>query len=127
MDTVRIEKKLELWKKFSDNNTKVFYSLPHPKEINEFFLMLLGGNGFACVLNFEDCERKMEYWRNVLKIFEENDFVMPYSHSMGFEKAIDMRSSYSVTEATLYELREICGLLEEISHELFELEHVSID
>lgn len=132
MDVIKVrngfdlEDTVDLWKKFR-NDKNIYYQLPSVKEISEFYQFLTEGGNFIYSTSLEDCEDKIKYWKYVSDQYNKHDFIMPFSPGMGYELRLEDIKKYYVSNKVLRQLKGIIKLLEEISVEFLEMDHVSFD
>lgn len=112
---------LKLWRRMRVR--EVFYFPPTVEQIEELYSILKKDENAVCIKDYEDCNKKRRYWSKVLGIYAQNEFAMPYSHDMGYEKDAREVSRYYINPSLIDKIEWICELLDKKAHLLYMMEH----
>ncbi|WP_295594322.1 hypothetical protein [uncultured Methanobrevibacter sp.] len=99
------------------------YLLPTVEEIEELYINLKRNRNFMYFEDFADCKNKKKYWVKVSRIYGQNEFILPYSHSISCVDDAGEISRYYVNPSLLDKIEWICEFLDKKANQLFILEH----
>ena len=112
---------LKLWRRMRVR--EIYYFPPTVEQIEELYSILKKDQNSIYIKNYEDCKKKRRYWSKVLGIYAQNEFAMPYSHDMGYEKDAREISRYYINPSLIDKIEWICELLDKKAHLLYMMEH----
>ena len=115
----------QLWRSFRNNEKKTHFNIPTIDEAREVYKLLKSDKRELYTINFDECERKRFYWENVLEIYKENDFIIPYSFGLGKEIKFYDIWDYHVTSDEITIVKKIIKLLKKDEDDYFLKEHIS--
>ena len=98
------------------------YLFPTVEEIEELYFNLKRNRNFMHIEDLEDCINKKKYWVKVSRIYCQNEFILPYSHSIISENDASEISRYYVNPSLLDKIEWICGLLDKKAYRLYIME-----
>ena len=101
------------------------YLIPTVEEIEELYFNLRRNRNFMHIEDLADCKNKKKYWVKVSRIYCQNEFVLPYSHSIKSENDAGEISRYYVNPSLLDKIEWICQFLDKKADQLFIMEYMN--
>ena len=117
----------QLWRSFRNNEKKTHFNIPTIDETREIYKLLKSDKKELYTINCDECQKKRVYWEKVLKIYKENDFIMPYSFRLGNEIKFYDIWNYYITLDEIQLVNKIIRILKKDEDDYFMKEHISFN